>query len=172
MACSFPLSLHLQRRPVCASHIPLFGRHVTASGQKSKTSSRAQAAKNMSRATLKSESFGCAIDLGGSRFRLHLALHREVQTTPLLRACLTQEPQVLVTLLPSNEADVEHDSIAEGGGNLRCTQEMPVCTPTRHPGMGEASTRKTNQELRCCVSPVSIVDEGKHRVALICIYKH
>ena len=88
MACYFPLSLHLQWRPVCASHIPLFGRNVTASGQKSKTSSRAQAAKNMSRATLKSESFGGAIDVGGGRFRFHRALHREVQaTTTLLRTC-------------------------------------------------------------------------------------
>ena len=42
---------------------------------------------------------------------------------------------MLDALLPSNDADVEHDSIAEGGGNLRCPQGRPICRPTRYPGL-------------------------------------
>ena len=78
---------------------------------------------------------------------------------------------MLVTLLPPNDADVEHDNIAECGGDLRRSQEMPICTPTRHPGLGQARTRKTSSRIRCCVSPVSIVGEGNHHIAPISIYE-
>ena len=32
-------------------------------------------------------------------------------TTPVVRPCYSQEPQVLFTLLPSNNVDVDHDNI-------------------------------------------------------------
>ena len=79
---------------------------------------------------------------------------------------------MLVTLLPPNDAGVEHDCIAEGVGYLRCSPERPIRAPTRHPGLGQTGTRKTSKSIRCCVSPVSAVGEGKHHPTPTFIYKY
>ena len=67
-------------------YISLFGRHVTASGQVSNTSWKAPAVQRMSRAILKSESIGRAIEISGARFRFHRASNRE-RAAPAVLKC-------------------------------------------------------------------------------------
>ena len=77
----------------------------------------------------------------------------------MVQSLYIQATEALGPLLPPDRHDPEHDSVIEGGGNLRCAKNTPRHQQEIHPELGEGGAGQTNKG-HCCGIPRVSLNQG------------